>query len=214
LNEIFAKEAYHFDTTLPSIVIDIGTNVGMAALYFAKKRNVKRVFGFEPFQETAEAANDNFRLNHQLSSKIHLENFGLSDKEEALSINYSFKAGQLASIKKTNLLLQEGSESELITVHVKKATQALETILRQYPNEKKILKIDTEGSEYEIIQDLRESGLLRSFDYIMVEWHGERYQVLVDILKSNKFKVVVTDQNYSSSFGDTGMIYARNEESN
>lgn len=210
LHEIFARQVYRLELESPAIVIDIGSNVGISALYFAKQPQIKKVFGFEPFPKTAEAALDNFNLNPQLKSKIHLEQFALSDREETLSVDYSFATSQLSSIKKSKDQLSKSVDFEPVKVWVQKASKALAPVLREYKNEKKVLKIDTEGSEDEIVRNLNESGLLTAFDYIMIEWHGASRKTLEHALENCNFNVSVTDENYSS-FGHTGMIYARNK---
>lgn len=211
LYEIFAQQVYVFDFENPSIVIDIGANVGVSALYFAQQPAVKKVFSFEPFPETAAAAHENIDLNPALKSKIHLENFGLSDQEQTLTIDYSFKASQLASIKKGKQIQTNSPDLKPTAILIKKTSEVLIPIFNESEVEKKVLKIDTEGSEYEIIENLNKSDLLKKIDYIMLEWHGEEYRTLVDTLNNNHFEVTVVDQDYSKLFGYTGMIYARNK---
>ncbi|MFY0594221.1 FkbM family methyltransferase [Roseivirga sp.] len=211
LYEIFVQETYQYDFKSPSIVVDIGSNVGIAALYFAQKTNVEKVFSFEPFQETFAAAQNNLDLNPELRSKVFMENFALSDEEKTLTVDYSFQTSQLSSIKEIDKDRPDSHDLQLTTIQVKKTSEVLMPILKENSDKTKVLKIDTEGSEYEIVEDLAKSGLLKVFDSIMIEWHGQGYEVLLKTLKKNNFEVRVTDQDYSTKFGYTGMIYAHNK---
>jgi FkbM family methyltransferase len=211
LKEVFIKETYHFNLSVPSIVIDIGTNIGVSALYFAKNSKVTKVFGFEPFPETAQAAVDNFDLNPKLHSKIHLAEFGLSNTEQSISVDYCFEASQLASIGGFKYPISKNFDLKSTRIEIKKASESLVTILNDN-DEEKILKIDTEGSELNIIQDLQNSQLLSQFSCIMLEWHHDQETLLIEVLKANNFEVFSVDKNYSKIYGDTGMIYAINKK--
>ena len=213
LNEVFIKQVYKFDSPMSSVVFDIGANVGMSALYFASNPRVKKVFGFEPFPETAKAAFENFELNPKLKSKIHLEVFGLSNVEETLCVDYSFAASQLASTQNVNHLVSDKPDLKPTEIQLKKASEILLPILNKYIKEYKVLKIDTEGSEYDIIEELNQSQLLTNFNCIMLEWHDKGDQLLIDTLKANSFEISSVDKNYLSIYGDTGMIYAFNRMS-
>ena len=54
-------------------------------------------------------------------------------------------------------------------------------------NEKVFIKLDTEGSEFEIIPLLDEKGLLEKVDVLIMEYHRKGPQNLLDILKRNNF---------------------------
>ena len=46
--EWFCMNEYRFDVERNVDVIDIGMNVGVATLYYARQQNVKSIYGFEP----------------------------------------------------------------------------------------------------------------------------------------------------------------------
>jgi hypothetical protein len=70
IEEIFRCNSYKFATDQNVCVIDVGMNVGLASLYFAKMPEVQVVHAFEPFYRPFARALENFALNPELSSKI------------------------------------------------------------------------------------------------------------------------------------------------
>ncbi len=208
LYEVFAREVYRLDLDSSAIVIDVGASVGISALYFARQEQVRHVFSFEPFPEAAHAAQDNIELNPLLKPKIHLEHFGLSDQNQELTLNHSFETSHLAGIKEDKHHLTDSNSAHSVTIQVKKATQVLTPILKVHEKEKRVLKIKTEGSEYQILGDMSRSSLLEQFDIVMIEWHGNKFYELIDLLERSHFQTVVKHQDYSPAFSYTGMIYA------
>src|SRR5260221_3132548 len=67
--EILVRDVYETITDEEIVVIDVGMNVGTAALFFASRDNVKRVYGFEPVPSSCATAEVNFSLN-DIGSKI------------------------------------------------------------------------------------------------------------------------------------------------
>ena len=77
-------------------------------------------------------------------------------------------------------------------------------------DEKIIVKIDCEGSEYEILERLNDTGLLPRYDVIIIEWHYKGDALLRKILNDNNFKVLVREKHVPDS--DSGMLYAFKKE--
>ena len=72
-------------------------------------------------------------------------------------------------------------------VAIKAAGEVLVNILQNHPEADVILKIDTEGSEYDIMESLSEAGVLQRVTAIVMETHGGRDDVLRDILEKHHF---------------------------
>src|SRR5690606_13837023 len=89
-----------YDIEIPesSIVIDVGFNVGFASLFFAAKKNVSKIYSFEPVRPTFEQGLNNLCLNTRLSTKIEPFNFGLSDCDALAIVDYSYQCkGQVST---------------------------------------------------------------------------------------------------------------------
>ncbi len=118
-----------------STFLDIGANIGNHSLFF--KDSFDKIESYEPQKKIFEI----LKLNTQKYSKIRIHNYGISNKDEVKTFNIPFKNSGMASNKKH--LLDYYSEK----VTLKKLN------FRNYTNVGYI-KIDVEGSEYEVLKSL------------------------------------------------------------
>jgi len=61
-NRVFEREDYAFDHTPPRTIIDLGANVGYAAVYYHRRFREARIVAIEPSQENVAAAEVNVAL--------------------------------------------------------------------------------------------------------------------------------------------------------
>lgn len=170
--EIFQQEMYNFDETLLTkekyTVLDIGANRGYASLYFAQKPWCKNVYGFELMPLTYQYALKSIKLNEELKNKIKLFSFGLGKLNQTIQGHYIPSIDGISSIDKDFLIpfvsLARPEERDLlmnslinVQCEVKKSSEVLKEIIEKDNIENIILKIDVEGAEYEIIEDLAEN---------------------------------------------------------
>lgn len=203
LNEIFIRGIYEYETADEFVCIDIGMNAGIASLFFANKKNCVQVTGFEPFNKTIEKAKINFALNTESSKKIAWHNTGLGFPERAIEVDYtdtykgsvgihgipSYVAGKYTSAKE---------QLSISDVYI-----SLKNLLLPGPY-KKLVKIDCEGAEYEIIKRLHETNCLQYTDAVMIEWHEKGPHEIVETLLQSGFAV----HSHTPFEKHTGMIYA------
>lgn len=212
INEVFIENMYRIESKSDYIVFDIGMNVGITSLYFSQFDNIKAIYGFEPFKPTFECANVNVMLNKKYTSKIHLSNVGLSNADK--SINLSFDPQNKGNVGIKNVGIYEGDTKQLEQIELKQASTSLQKIINEHPGNKIIVKLDCEGSEYDIIENLESASMLPAFNIFMIEWHKmdgykSRLNNLIASLKKNGF-VVFTIGSFDS---EIGMIYALNSYS-
>ena len=202
VQELFDDGNYYFiDKTRRYYVVDIGMNIGLASLFFAGQDNIKKVYGFEPFIATYEQAIDNFRMNQSfIQDKITPKHFGLAEKNEIKYFRYNTDFSGGMSTVGTGTIMEEDMEK----VELRDAIGTLESIVNCHRDENAILKIDCEGSEYEIIKSLDQGNLLKNFSVIMMEWHmPEKNHIIEEILQRNGYRYLKFCGN------DTrGFIYA------
>ncbi len=207
--EVFIKRCYHVDVAAPTVVFDVGLNLGFTSLYFSRMRLVEKVFGFELFPGTLRLAEENLRLNRS-SDKIVTHGFGLLDREETRTMPYSRAFNSMNGLKGVNQgffgIADAAMERE--TVRFRPAREVLEPLLDAYPEHRKILKVDVEGSEYRIFENLDEGSLLARFDVVMVEWHDRGPDELEERLRRQGFRLLSTASAHPFSSFETGMIYA------
>jgi FkbM family methyltransferase len=179
LTEIFVDETYKFEPeNSQPLIIDCGSNIGLSIIYFKKYYSSARVIGFEADIDIANMAK--FNLN-----KMGIEDVELNAKAVWINDNPLFFA------KKGSLSGHIVSEEAANTIKV-------ETVrLKHYLNQSvDFLKIDIEGSEYDIIVDCKDE--LKNIKNLFIEYHsfGDNPQMigeLLIILKNAGFKVYIKE---------------------
>lgn len=199
-------QLYQFDDF---VVFDIGMNRAYASLRFAEFDNCSAVYGFEIDDYTYDRAIDNINLNPNLAKKITPYNFGLSNKDDEVTLYYIQGKDGVNTVESdfTNVQYELKANKDKVKtkiVEVKKTTEVIENIIENENIKSKIvLKIDTEGSEYNIIDDLIESGLINKMDLIIGEGHKflDR-NVTDDLLKLGYKKIEFKENriNYNFAF--------------
>ncbi|CEL25361.1 FkbM family methyltransferase [Methanobacterium formicicum] len=180
IGEIYARDGYSVPQLYQFkefVVFDIGMNRGYAALKFANYDSCKAVYGFEINQDTYDFAIENLDLNPELAHKIKAYNFGLSDKDDEIDI-YCLPGSDgitTTELEFTNVQAEwlKGKEQMKIKkANVKEASAIILNILKKGNiNSNIVLKIDTEGSEHKILDNLIDKDVLDKVDLIMGENH-------------------------------------------
>lgn len=160
----------------PKIFIDCGFNQGRVMEIFACAMPEFQFYGFE--------ANANFRLQaEQLQNRYK----NIRELKFAAVSNRDGEADFFIAGAETGQHIREGST----LVHGKDAHQTdftqptrvqlvdfsrwLNDLVAKYSAERKpfiALKIDIEGAEYDVLEQMITSGVLSQVDYLMVEFHS------------------------------------------
>ncbi len=202
IKEVFVKSEYNLNLKRESILIDIGMNRAAASLLFATNENIKKIYAYEPFKPTFEFAKRNLKLNTKLSEKIIAFNIGLGKAETVLELPYIANASGAMSTTH-NICKDKNIRKE--TVIIKDAAEQIAAILEENKNNHIIVKCDCEGAEFEIFERLNEKDLISGIDVVMMEYHFEKPDRLVNILAENGF---AAQTKIGSSKSQTGYIYA------
>ncbi len=203
VHEVFFKGVYAVDISGSCSVVDVGMNVGIATLYFAALPHVREVFAFEPFIPTYQQGFQNISLNSGLSGKIVAENFGLAQTDQTLEVEYDYSNKGQVGIHGTDLIRSSVEKVEAQRIALRRASTVIASVLGRCTGSHLLLKLDCEGSEYGIVEDLAEQGLLEKFDTIMVEWHERGYEQILTHLRRTGFTSF-----YQQTSPNIGMIYA------
>lgn len=206
MDDIFKKNGWDFYCNEKVVVVDIGMNIGLASLYFANMENVEFVYGYEPFLETYQQAINNFAQNSQeIQDKLRPENCGLTDHEGKAEVLYD-------SLYTTNMRVDQGKRlhgesEERVEIQLLSAASVVRRIKEKHCNRKIIMKIDCEGSEYLIFEELVKSDILKDVYMILMETHDGRENEIKQHLKNNGFLYF---DNYLGGFPQLGYLYAVN----
>jgi FkbM family methyltransferase len=177
-------------------VLDVGTNIGDSAVYFAL-RGARRVIGLEPYPAVFALAQENVRLN-DLESIIQLHRIGLSGQD-----------GEVMLDSKTQSTGRIRLEPSIRGERVK--LMGIPSLIKTFRLEQgSVLKIDCEGCEYEALASVDESAL-SLFSQILIEYHyGIRE--LQSRLRSAGFEVTTSRQRMatlpSGRIMDVGLVQA------
>lgn len=160
--EIFLDQNYFIEETdKPLTIIDGGANIGFAAIYFLLKAPQAKIISFEPNKDTFSILEKNIKHNN---AHVELHNVALGDSN-----------GEVVFYTDENDIESQGSS---ITKHLESKDRTLREskvkmeILSEYiHDELDILKLDIEGAEGLVFENLYETGKLQKIKKIFLEYH-------------------------------------------
>jgi FkbM family methyltransferase len=141
MNEVFCREDYGADPRA-RVVVDIGSNIGISALFFLTRNPSCRCWLFEPVPRNVE------RLRRNLSGyegRFEVREVAVADAGGRVEFGLE-DSGRYGGIG-----VETGRSMEVACVGI---NDVLEEVLDSAPAVD-ILKIDTEGTELEIIRAIR-----------------------------------------------------------
>jgi FkbM family methyltransferase len=203
VKEVFIEKDYNLLSNENLVVFDIGMNIGISSLFFGLNKNVAQIYSFEPVVTTCNQAAYNLVLNPTYSNKIQAFNFGLGGSSRVEQVLYNSQAKGNCGIRLESSLVINKDNAVAIEINIKDVSAILPDLMAKHSGQKKVLKIDCEGAEYEIVQKLSDANLLKDIDVLLIEWHDKGAKILEDLLTANDFRVV---SRHLTSI--TGMIYA------
>ncbi|QCK16183.1 FkbM family methyltransferase [Mangrovivirga cuniculi] len=157
--EIFLSTDYYFDieTDSPKI-IDCGANIGMSILFFKKLYPDCSIMAFEPNPYAFELLQKNVQQNNLKNVELH--NVGLSNDIGEIDFFINDHKGSLqGSFNK-----ERGGENKIVV-----KTQKLSELIRD--NHFDLIKIDIEGAEIQVIEDLFSKEKIDHFNRYKIEYH-------------------------------------------
>lgn len=181
------KSFYSIPITENDTVIDCGANIGKITEYFASKN--ARVYAFEPNPYAFEVLSKKFTNNNNvtcinsgvystnISTKLFLHNN--SDKDKV-----RWSTGSSIVKQKKNINEKNSIDIDLIDItnFIKKLNQRI-----------KLIKIDVEGAECEIIKKIIEKDLIHLIDHIFVETHDHKIPELKE--KTDEIRKLINIKN-------------------
>ena len=154
LNEVFCREDYAAPVGT-RVVVDVGANIGLSALYFLTRNHRTRCYAYEPVPANLE------RLRANLASfedRYHVEAVAVADFEGVAPFGVE-ATGRYGAIR--------AATGRTIPVPCRPVSAVLEQVIAAEGGID-VLKVDIEGLEVEVVRSI-DAGLLRHIGVIYLE---------------------------------------------
>lgn len=160
----------------PRVIVDIGGNVGAAAIWFHVRYPDAKVISFEPSPQAFAF----LQRNTSTLPNVEIRNYGLLDRD----VETVLHSGQ--NLAQSSTVPHQETTPQTETVMLRRASSELDSLGIDRVS---ILKLDTEGCEVAILRDLHADWLHR-VDSIYVEYHSEADRREIDQLLSQHFYLI------------------------
>jgi FkbM family methyltransferase len=168
-----------------SVIFDVGANSGSYSIYLAYHIGNSRVYSFEPVPENFNLICNSQKIfaGHNIGLNITAKNIAISDKVEKRSFLVSSDLAR-SSFHESNALSNNSKIDHILAVEGYSIDYLIEKDLCPLPD---VLKIDTEGHEYEVLKGA-ERTISRRKPKIFYEPHGVT-DIISDQIISNEGKI-------------------------
>lgn len=184
-DEVFTKDTYYVELDTPSPnIIDAGAHIGMSTLYFKRLWFQAKILAIEPHPQSFKLLQENIETN-QLQDVIPLQTALVNSDKQSTILYADPEESWLQSASLTKgAWNQRETHSEAITVP---ATR-LSTLITEPVD---LLKLDIEGAENTVIDDVIQQNKLRYCKQLIIEFHQTKNNIL------NTFIQKIFTQGYS-----------------
>jgi FkbM family methyltransferase len=159
--DIFLRRQYEFasSTERPSIV-DAGSNIGLAILFFKRLYPDSSILGFEPDPAAFALLKENVAANGL--EGVRLVNEALSDGREELDLHRDpdMPGSPQTSTTKSRMT---GTTMRVKATRLSEHLSGVDTV--------DFLKLDIEGAERTVLDELEAAGKLRLVQRLAIEYH-------------------------------------------
>ncbi|HSK66642.1 MAG TPA: FkbM family methyltransferase [Anaerolineales bacterium] len=180
-DEIFVRQDYLFSAeTARPFILDCGSNIGMSVLYFKLLYPQSEITAFEPDRETFACLEWNVRENSFAGVTVHP--LALSNREGELDFYYD--PADPGSLRMSAVWERMPRQKQVVP-----CTRLSKFIDREVD----LLKLDVEGVEMEILEDLQQAGKLGFVKQMVLEYHHhihrglDEFSKVLDILEKAGF---------------------------
>jgi FkbM family methyltransferase len=196
LKEKFGDDEYFFqsDNAQP-VIIDCGANIGISVLYFKILYPDSQIHCFEPYETAYDYLVKNVEENHL--SGVFLYRMAVSDTDGELPLYIPVNENVINATVVKNVSGQSHN-----TVQSIKLSSFLSRL-----NEVDLVKLDIEGAETGVINDLHNSGELSSGK---IKRFAIEYHTLMNGSQVKQFSEMLTNSAYKL---DIKIIYPKNTQS-
>ena len=188
----FYKKLLKMHPSKNSLIFDVGANIGSKSIIFSKL--ARKVISFEPSVKLFSFLQKKFE-----DSNVIIYNYALGEKVSTAELYIVENNEAYNSLNKKHIEITATSR-KIATLNTVKHEQVKVEIVEHFITEfglPKYIKIDVEGSEYEVIKGLKSIVPIISFEANLPEFREESIQVIkyLDLLSLNRYKYNFTVYN-------------------
>lgn len=162
------NEEYHLNELTINdndVIIDIGAHVGVVSTYISKVNPNCKIYSFEPTHNTFHCLSKNIQLNNVNNVKIFNNAITSDGRDVIMNMPIGNTGGSSFVYEEPVGLYYKNVIKSLPINHV------ISEILKTENTDKiKLLKIDCEGAEYDIIKSITPE-LFTKIEYLIGEFH-------------------------------------------
>ena len=191
LKSKFKREYYFPKEIKPKIIFDIGANIGITGIYLAKIFPESTIYSFEPLSENFEI----LKKNAANFKNLKVFNFGLGSESGNFKIFLSDDKTNFGGVS-----FKESVEGNLDYSNTECSLKNInDFVMEEGITSVDLIKIDTEGAEFEILTSLKKEYLDKT-SWITGELHGNRDFELLNFLDSSGFSISVQKDIHNRLF--------------
>jgi FkbM family methyltransferase len=182
IKDIFLQRIYHFECQSPTpLIIDAGAHIGVSTLYFKRIFPAAKILCLEPDGHSVALLRRNIESNKL--SEIEVIQSAVADSDGIADFHADGSdGGRLITSRATG-------------IYAKCRTVRLSSFINHQVD---LLKLNIEGQEYPVLQDLQANDKLRHIRRIVLEYHGwsagpQLLGEILQLLSQNGFRYLVHD---------------------
>ena len=209
--EMFIEKQYFFkaDNNSP-FIIDGGSNIGMSILFFKMVYPESRIIGFEPNPKIFQILQRNINNNNLRNVELH--NCALTDSNQSIDFHFDLSGSLVGST------FEQRGGGVKTTV-----TGLLLSDFIDEPEKVDFIKLDIEGGEISVVNDLVVKNKLRGIRQLAIEYHHNMKGIdhslsdFLNVFESNGFSynVSASDTPRNGKFQDILVrLYGTNSKLN
>jgi len=166
-------------------IVDCGSNIGMSVLYFCLTYPNCKIFAIEADPTTYSVLVKNVESN-KLLSNVNCINTAITDTKKR-QVTFYINNNEQGSLQMSTLPSRVDNKKKIVV-----SASTLSSVIRKIKNKVNLLKIDIEGLETRVLNELPTQDI-RNIDQIIIEYHHHikpteaAFSKLLNILEKNSF---------------------------
>lgn len=182
----------------PGVILDIGGNIGVTTVYYSYMFPSARIYTFEPVKSNFEV----LKNNTSSLDNVSIYNVGLGAEDKIAEIYECEDDTNVAGFSMYDLEVDKTKKQEITIKNIRTYLEELNITNID------LIKIDTEGAEYDILTTM-DSDMLANVQWIIGELHGERdFELLAYLSRWFDIDIKKSLRNRLSNFAARNKAYA------